>query len=205
MEKPGSDEARGSSGSERGAASAEERRPIVFFSEQRWDASDRARELSTRFAKQRPVVVLERPARAEPGVPDSWDLQFPMRRLLVGRPVLRRGTAVASPRLVRMIQQLFHWQDVGEWVAWLEAPGSLPLARCLSPRLVVYDRPSGPAARPADERPADAALVRAADVLFVGARGPWDGLAAHMLAELAKAERFRGRPSIRGPELEASG
>jgi len=176
------------------------RLPIVFFSKERWDSGGRSRELSTRFAGERPVVLVERPAPAEPGVPDSWDLVFPMRQLPVGRPVLTRSSAAAAPgRLPGMIRQLMRWQDIGDWIAWLDAPSFLPLARGLAPRLVVYDC-AAPAARlPGGAILGEAELVRTADLLFLGEpradRSSWDGLAAHMLEELARAERSgRRRP-----------
>jgi hypothetical protein len=181
--------------------------PIVIFSEQRWDAGGRAWELSTRFAKERPVVLLEQPARAEPGVPDSWDLEFPMRQLLVGRPVLTRASAAAvSARLPAMVRQLLRWQEIDQWIAWLDAPGAFTLARGLAPRLVVYDcsrrsLPAGP-----DAGPSEAQLLRAADLLFLGdAEEPpcWDGLAGHMLGELSRAERG-GLPPLRVAQAEAS-
>ena len=78
------------------------RLPIILFSRERWDSSGLAPELCIRFAKERPVILLERPAPAEPGVPDSWDLEFPTRQILVGRPVLtqrsRRWPRPACPR-----------------------------------------------------------------------------------------------------------
>ena len=157
------------------------RLPIVlFFSRERWDSSGRARELCIRFAKERPVILLERPAPAEPGVPDSWDLEFPMRQLLVGRPVLTQSSAAAAPtRLPAMIRQLLRWQDVGEWIAWLDTPASFPLARRLAPRLVVYDRARPAAPLTADTSPSEAELVRDADLLFLGEprtdRSSWDG------------------------------
>lgn len=182
--------------------------PIVIFSRQPWDSGGRARELSTRFAKQRPVVLLEPPAPAEPGVPDSWDLEFPMRQLLVGRPVLTRASAAAvSDRLPAMVRQLLRWQDIGEWIAWLDTPAAFTLARDLAPRLVVYDcaHPSLPVA--ADAGPREAELLRAADLLFLGDAGAgplsWDGLAGHMLGELARAERG-GLPPLRVAQGEAS-
>jgi hypothetical protein len=148
------------------------RLPIVFFSKQRWDSGGRSRELSTRFASERPVVLLERPSAAEPGVPDSWDLVFPMRQLLVGRPVLTRSSAAAAPHLLLgMIRQLMRWQDIGEWIAWLDAPSFLPLARGLAPRLVVYDRAGSAARLPAGGSPGEDELVRTADLLFLGEPG----------------------------------
>jgi hypothetical protein len=182
--------------------------PVVIFSRQRWDAGGRAFQLSTRFAKERLVVLLEQPANAEPGVPDSWDLEFPMRQLLVGRPLLTRATAAAvSDRLPAMVRQLLRWQDVGEWIAWLDAPSAFTLARELAPRLVVYDcaRPSLPVG--ADAGPSETELLRAADLLFLGdaVAEPlsWDGLAGHMLGELARAERG-GLPPLRATQGEAA-
>ena len=183
------------------------RLPIVFFfSRERWDSRGRARELSVRFAKERPVILLERPAPAEPGVPDSWDLEFPTRQLLVGRPVLTQSSAAAAPsRLPAMVRQLLRWQDVGEWIAWLDTPASFPLARSLAPRLVVYDRTARAAPVAAETSRNEAELVRTADLLFLGERADrssWDELAGHMLSELARTERGDGRP-LRTAEREA--
>jgi hypothetical protein len=173
--------------------------PIVYFSAERSDPSGRSRALATRFAKERPVILLEQPACSEPGVPDSWDLEFPSRQLLVGRPVLAESAVSAvRRRLPAMLRQLLRWQDVGEWIAWLDAPTSFPLARELAPRLVVYDCGGPAASLHGDPGPHEAALVRAADLLFLGEsradRGSWDGLAEHMLRELALAEQRNLRP-----------
>jgi hypothetical protein len=184
--------------------------PIVFFSKERWDSGGRSCELSTRFAGERSVVLLERPSAAEPGVPDSWDLVFPMRQLLVGRPVLTHGSSAAAQRLPGMIRQLMRWQDIGDWIAWLDAPSFFPLARGLAPRLVAYDCAAPAALLPAGASPGEAELVRTADLLFLGEpradRCSWDGLAAHMLEELARAERSgRRRPVYEQAAVAISG
>jgi hypothetical protein len=72
----------------------------------------------------------------------------------------------------------------------------------------VYDcaLPAAPLAEAGSPREAE--LVRTADVLFLGESqadlGSWDGLAAHMLAELAKAEGAGRRPPLYEREVLAS-
>ena len=104
-----------------------------------------------------------------------------------------------------MIRQLLRWQDVVEWIAWLDGPASFPLARSLEPRLLVYDRRGAAAPLAADTSPSEAELVRAADLLFLGEpradRSSWDELARHMLSELARTERGDRRP-LRTAERE---
>jgi hypothetical protein len=105
-----------------------------------------------------------------------------------------------------MVRQLLRWQEIDQWIAWLDAPGAFTLARGLAPRLVVYDcsrrsLPAGP-----DAGPSEAQLLRAADLLFLGdAEEPpcWDGLAGHMLGELSRAERG-GLPPLRVAQAEAA-
>jgi len=179
------------------------RRAILAFSTARFDdPSGRPRELFAALARERQVIFVEDPTAAEPGVPDSWELQFPAPRLLVCRPVLSASdegpAGPAGPRVAPMLAQLLRWQDVGEFVAWLDAPHALRIARRVGASLVVYDASDAPGARRVGEDgplvPLDCELARAADLVV--AAGPsdephrWSRMAARALADLAEAERL---------------
>lgn len=177
-------------------------RAILALSRARFDdASRHARDLFTALAKEREVIFVEEPAAAEPGVPDSWEIQFPAAHLLVCRPVLRttsRGFDKAPvSRVAAMLRQLLRWQDVEEFVAWLDTPHALRIAQRLEAPFLVYDCAGGlwDAHDNAEGNlvPLEAELVRVADLVLVA--GPGEETlspsrrAARTLAALAEAER----------------
>jgi|GEM_PF-6643525 len=172
------------------------RRAIVALSQYRFDEpSGRPRELFYGLAKERDVVFVEAPASSEPGVPDSWDLRFPLPHLLVARPLLRAsctGYADAPVRkMVGMLRQLLRWQDVQRFVAWIDTPDALGIARRLGAGFLVYDcaAPLEPSRVQDSPRPD---VVRAADLVLVaepsGAPRSWARAAARTLADLDEAE-----------------
>ena len=121
-----------------------EPRALLALSRARFDdPSGRRRGLFTSLAKRWPVIFVEEPSAAEPGVSDAWELRSPSSHLLVCRPLLRAcgdGFAGTSPaRVASMLVQLLRWQDVGEFVVWLDTPHALPIARRLDASRVVYD------------------------------------------------------------------
>src|SRR5262245_5154999 len=149
--------------------------PLVVYSHLRWDSVyQRPHHLVSRLSRRRLVLFIEEPAPAEPGVPDSWDVQFATPRLRICRPVLAGETGGFGgdfARLARMLNLLLRWQEVGDHAAWLYTPMAWPLARTLSPELVVYDcmdELSAFLGAPPEMREREAALMRAADVVFTG-------------------------------------
>lgn len=179
------------------------------------DTSRPTRELFTALAKEREVLFVEEPAAAEPGVPDSWEIQFPAPHLLVSRPVLRtpsRGFEKAPlGRVTAMLRQLLRWQDIEDFVAWVDTPHALPIAERLEAQFLVYECPDALGSPRGEEDPhlvrLEAELVRTADLVLVA--DPGDAAlspsrtALRMLADLAEAERapraLRRRRSLRGP------
>jgi UDP-galactopyranose mutase len=149
--------------------------PLVVFSHLRWDSVyQRPHHLISRLARRRLVLFIEEPLKAEPGVPDSWDVQFTTPRLRICRPVLsgaHAGFDREFERLGKMMSLLLRWQEVEDHVAWLYTPMAWPLARSLSPELVVYDcmdELSAFLGAPAAMRDREAELMRSADVVFTG-------------------------------------
>ena len=123
--------------------------PLVVYSHLRWDSVyQRPQHLVSRLSRRRLVLFVEEPVAAEAGVPDSWDVQFATPRLRICRPVLSAdgdgGFAGGLERLAKMMTLLLRWQEVGDHVAWLYTPMAWPLARSLSPELVVYDDSGAP-------------------------------------------------------------
>jgi hypothetical protein len=192
-------------------------RAILALSRARFDdRSGRPRELFTALARHREVIFCEEPVAAEPGVSDSWELQFPAPHLVVCRPVLAAsGDGFANAphaRVASMLVQLLRWQDVGEFVAWVDTPHALPVARRLAASLVVYDcehafRSAQPEEDARRETDLDGELLRAADLVVVAEPSAeplsWTRAAERMLADLDEAERapraLRRRRSLRPP------
>lgn len=196
-------------------------RALVVLSRRRFDdPSGRPRALFETFAKQRDVVFIEEPETSEPGAPEAWDLQFPMPHLVVARPVLRAacdGFGAAPVRqLVSMVQELLHWQDIGEFAAWLDCPEVYPVAQQLEPGFLVYDcaEPLWPAGGAPDAAlvPLEAELLRAADLVLVAEPSheprSWLRTAARMQADLEEAERvppvLRRRRALGAPVARRS-
>jgi UDP-galactopyranose mutase len=149
---------------------------LVVYSHLRWDSVyQRPHHLISRLARRRLVLFIEEPALAEPGVPDSWDVQFATPRLRICRPVLQGGVGAGfggdRERLEKMMSLLLRWQEVDDHVAWLYTPMAWPLARSLEPELVAYDcmdELSAFRGAPPEMRVREADLLRSADVVFTG-------------------------------------
>jgi UDP-galactopyranose mutase len=115
--------------------------PIVVYSHLRWSSvTQRPQQLFSRISAMRRVLFVEETAPADPLVPDSVELRYPLPNLIVARPILN---SVSEPfdvtRLAPILRRLLRWQDFGSHMAWLYTPLALPLARAMSPQLVVYD------------------------------------------------------------------
>jgi UDP-galactopyranose mutase len=149
--------------------------PLVVFSHLRWDSVyQRPQHLISRLARRRLVLFVEEPISAEPGVPDSWDVQFTTPRLRICRPIVGDATGGFggnAERLEKMMRLLLRWQEIEDHAAWLYTPMAWPLARSLSPELVVYDCMDELSAfldAPRQMREREAELMRSADVVFTG-------------------------------------
>jgi UDP-galactopyranose mutase len=160
--------------------------PLVVFSHLRWDSVfQRPHHLISRLSRRRLVLFVEEPMAAEPGVPDSWDVQFATPRLRICRPVLTGESAGFGgdfERLARMMNLLLRWQEVEDHVAWLYTPMAWPLARSLSPQLVVYDcmdELSAFLGAPSEMRDREAELLRSADAVFTGGASLYRAKRAH--------------------------
>jgi hypothetical protein len=161
----------------------------------------RARELFAAVAKEREVVYVEEPVAAEPGVPDSWEIQFAAPRLVVCRPLLRgAGGGYAGAPLVplaSMIRKLLRWQGIEDFMAWIDTPHAFSTAQRLGASFLVYSCAN---VLWGDGEPADSGLlaleadvVRAADLVLVSEPGlerqSGARAAARILADLSEAER----------------
>ena len=67
-------------------------------------------------------------------------------------------------RIAPMAKRLLRWQDFESHIAWLYTPLALPLARALSPEVVVYDRTVEPSVF--DQTAPPLGQLQAADVVF---------------------------------------
>jgi glycosyltransferase involved in cell wall biosynthesis len=147
--------------------------PIVVFSHLRWNSVyQRPQQLLSRIAATRRVIFFEETAQADPLVPDSIELSYPLPNLIVARPILQDARLPFDPaRLAALARRLVRWQHADRHIAWLYTPLAFELARALSPDLVVYDCMDelasfldAPPALPKRE----AELLASADVVFAG-------------------------------------
>jgi UDP-galactopyranose mutase len=115
--------------------------PIVVYSHLRWHSVfQRPQQLFSRISSRRRVLFFEETAPADPLVPDSIELRYPLPNLIVARPILNGVTeAFDLARLAPIARRLLRWQDFASHIAWLYTPLALPLARAMSPELLVYD------------------------------------------------------------------
>ena len=115
---------------------------IVVYSHLRWGSvPPRAQQLLVRISAARRVLFFEETVHVASREDDSIELGYPLPDIIVARPGLH-GTAKKFDveRLAPMAKRLLRWQDFESHVAWLYTPLALPLARALSPEVVVYDR-----------------------------------------------------------------
>jgi glycosyltransferase involved in cell wall biosynthesis len=150
-----------------------DRMPIVVYSHLRWDSVfQRPQQLLSRLSRSHSVLFLEEPTSSEPGVPDSWELQFPLSNLAVYRPVLHDPpVSFDAERLRPMTELLLHGQDAQRHIAWVYTPMAFPLAQALTPDVLVYDcmdELSAFLGAPAEMRRREIDLLRAANLVFAG-------------------------------------
>lgn len=139
---------------------------IVVYSHLRWGSvPPRPRQLLTSITQLRRVLFFEETLPVASPDADSIELRFPLANLIVARPMLQGGARrFDAERLAPIAKRLLRWQDFESHVAWLYTPLALPLARALSPQVIVYDRTVEPS--PFDEAAPPLWQLQAADVMF---------------------------------------
>jgi UDP-galactopyranose mutase len=150
--------------------------PIVVYSHLRWDSVfQRPHHVMSRLAATRRVLFVEEPVRIAGGSA-YWEIQSPMRDLIVCRPHTdAQGAAFDQSRLPGLLP-LAHAllrgsHSMPRHVAWLYTPMALPLARALDPELLVYDcmdELSAFLGAPAGLHRLESELLREAGVVFAG-------------------------------------
>jgi UDP-galactopyranose mutase len=115
--------------------------PIVAYSHLRWNSVfQRPQQLLSRIACSRPVYFFEETAAADPLVPDSIELRYPLPNVVVIRPILQGSTGPFDvERLAELGKRFLRWQQIERHIAWIYTPMAAPLAKALAPQLTVYD------------------------------------------------------------------
>jgi UDP-galactopyranose mutase len=147
--------------------------PLVVYCHLRWSSVfQRPQQLLSRIARRRRIVFVEEPVR---GTRSGWEMEQPVRNLLVARPVTpvdAPGFHPAQlPQLEPLLQRLLKWRGIGPHSAWLYTPMAWPLASAARPDAVVYDcmdELSGFAGAPEGLAERERELLAAADVVFTG-------------------------------------
>src|SRR5262245_20334602 len=153
--------------------SVEKQLPIVVYSHLRWNSVyQRPQQLLSRIAQTRPVYFFEETVPADPLVPDSIELRYPLLNLVVIRPILEDFSGPFDlDRLCALTKRFLRWQQIERHVAWVYTPMAYPLAKAMEPELVVYDcmdQPSGCPDAPSALPRREAELLRDADLVFAG-------------------------------------
>ena len=139
---------------------------IVVYSHLRWgNVPPRSQQLLVRISGMRRVLFFEETVPVGSRDDDSIELKYPLPDLIVARPMLH-GPAKKfdAERLAPIAKRLLRWQDFESHIAWIYTPLALPLARALSPEVVVYDRTVEPSAF--DQTAPPLWQLQAADVVF---------------------------------------
>ena len=141
---------------------------LICLSHLRWDfVYQRPQHLLSRCARGRRVVFVEEPVEEE-GVAR---LELGQREggVWVATPRLPPG---AGPEVLRgLLDELFVWWDIRDYVLWYYTPMALPFTRHLRPLATVYDcmdELSAFKGAPAEMRQAEAELMARADLVFTG-------------------------------------
>jgi UDP-galactopyranose mutase len=148
--------------------------PLIVFSHLRWDfVFQRPQHLLSRLAQTRRVLCIEEPVSGE-GSP-RWQRLPTEHGVVVLRPVLSgevRGFHPEHEKEVgRLLQQLVRDDSLQGSIAWLYTPMALPLARHISPSVLVYDcmdELSLFQGAPPELLDREAELLRDADLVFTG-------------------------------------
>lgn len=149
--------------------------PILVFSHLRWDfVFQRPQHLLSRFAKRRRVIFFEEPS-PEPSSEPYLEMSTPEPGVLVCRP--RTPSTMPGfhdeqlPYLQDLVRGLVAREGLSDYVVWFYTPMALPLAQALQPRAIVYDcmdELSAFANAPRQMLQREAALLKAADIVFTG-------------------------------------
>lgn len=149
--------------------------PILVFSHLRWDfVFQRPQHLLSRFAKRRRIIFFEEPSPQTSSEP-YLDMSAPEPGMLVCRP--HTPSAMPGfhdeqlPYLQRLVRDLIAREGLIDYAVWFYTPMALPLAQSLQPRAVIYDcmdELSAFANAPRQMLQREAALLKAADIVFTG-------------------------------------
>jgi UDP-galactopyranose mutase len=148
--------------------------PLVVFSHLRWNfVYQRPQHIISRLARVRRVLFIEEPLYTE-GKP-YWDLSAAEEGVLVCRPhtsIESGGFSSAQVSLLtEMTADLLEQQEIFSFTAWLYTPMAYPIAKALSPSVLIYDCMDELSAfngAPAALRDLEARLLKDADLVFTG-------------------------------------
>src|ERR1041385_5541597 len=147
------------------------RAPILAFSHLRWDfVFHRPHQIMSRLAARRDMLFVEEPVR------HRGETEIEVRRVAPRLSVLTAripdgagfGTGTQSD-LESALRKLLRSQGWGEFVAWLDTPMAVSVARPLGPRAIVYDcmrELSALRFAPSELRERERELFQCADVVF---------------------------------------
>lgn len=149
--------------------------PILVFSHLRWDfVFQRPQHLLSRLAKNRRIIFFEEPSHEIANEP-YLEMSEPNPGVLVCRPHTPSQAPgfhdEQLPHLDVLVQQLIAREGLTDYAVWFYTPMALPLAQSLSPRAVIYDcmdELSAFANAPRQMLQREAALLKAADIVFTG-------------------------------------
>lgn len=149
---------------------------LIVFSHLRWNfVYQRPQHLLSRIAGRWPVIFIEEPV---PGAPsDRIEFINAGPDVEVWRPHLRgseHGMHLAhKPAMQRLIAQALRQRRIEDYWIWFYTPMALPFAEALEPEGVIYDcmdELSMFKDAPPQLLEQEAALYRAADIVFTGGR-----------------------------------
>jgi len=147
------------------------RAPILAFSHLRWDSVfHRPHQIMSRLAARRDVLFVEEPVRHRGETEIEVRRVAPRLSLLTAR--IPDGSGTQSD-LESALRKLLRSQGWGEFVAWLDTPMAVSLARALGPRAIVYDcmrELSALRFAPPELREREQELFQCADVVFTAGR-----------------------------------
>ena len=149
---------------------------LIVFSHLRWDfVYQRPQHLLSRIAARWPVIFIEEPV---PGAPsDRIEFITVAPDVEVWRPHLRGAEQGMHPAhkatMQRLVAQALRQRRIEDYWIWFYTPMALPFAEALEPDGVIYDcmdELSMFKGAPPQLLEQEAALFRAADIVFTGGR-----------------------------------
>ena len=154
--------------------------PLICFSHLRWDpVTQRPQHLMSRFARSRPVFFWEEAIPVEHTLPYLEVHRFEGTEVRAVRPRVPRwwSPEQAEGALKAMLRDLLAMTGGGKPALWFYTPMMWPLAQGVEAEVVAYDCMDELSAfrfAPPDLRDREAALLRAADVVFTGGWSLWE-------------------------------